>query len=193
MPNAIKNTPKAFSLQAWEKTAFGLKHAADIIWDKWFSIITAPMRPYRVNKENNEVIGVELSNFLPLYMMLYGLAFENLLKGLLVFKNPEKYKDNIKWENMKGGHDLIKLFNNIDFKLSDEEIHIMKSLTDAVMWAGRYPVPKNHDNKISIGYSIGLNMQNLTDQNIHLEFAKHKNICDDLYNRLKEKCDQSDT
>ncbi len=75
--------------------------------------------------------------------MLNGLAVENMVKALWVQTN-DPVKD-------KGGfvdrlsHNTIELLGDVNFQLSAEERDLLRRLETYVVWAGRYPMPKNHE------------------------------------------------
>jgi len=74
--------------------------------------------------------------------MLFGLAIENVLKGLWIIINGKKIKnDTKKLEMVLKSHDLLKISEEINLELNDEDEKIMQFFTEYVMWKGRYPIP----------------------------------------------------
>jgi hypothetical protein len=96
-------------------------------------------------------------SLVPVYMMLIGLAIENLAKAIYVAKalalgiekpNPERFV-----------HQLLELFEEIHFDINETEVFLIERLEVFVTWAGRYPVPKKSSEMLprdlpSGGYGI---------------------------------------
>ena len=79
-----------------------------------------------------------LPNVCSVAMMLAGLAIENLLKAIYISANPafnESGKFNV------ATHDLLKLADDINLALTEEERVLIERLEQFLTWAGRYPVP----------------------------------------------------
>lgn len=74
--------------------------------------------------------------------MLFGLAFEVALKGMVVVKHPEFVEAGKLAESLTGKHMLLELFKTTGIKLSSAEQWLVQRLSQSVLWAGRYPVPK---------------------------------------------------
>ncbi len=74
--------------------------------------------------------------------MLFGLAFEVVLKGMIVAKRPEFVEADKLAENLTGKHVLVELFKTAGITLSRAEQRLVQRLSQSVLWAGRYPVPK---------------------------------------------------
>jgi hypothetical protein len=118
-------------------------------------------------------------SLVPVYMMLMGLAIENLAKAIHVAKslasgiekpNPERFV-----------HQLLELFEEIHFDINETEVFLIERLEVFVTWAGRYPVPKKSSEMLprdlpSGGYgirsyvSIG-EIQQIEDLILRLEIA----------------------
>ena len=67
----------------------------------------------------------------PVYCMLWGLSFELLFKAIHVQINKEFGKI----------HFLEKLTETIPVKIDLRELNILKSLSQYIIWYGKYPVP----------------------------------------------------
>jgi hypothetical protein len=64
--------------------------------------------------------------------MLFGMAIECELKGLLFAEDPTKsYKD----------HDLKNLADALALTLTMREAELLAILSDHIVWCGRYPAP----------------------------------------------------
>ena len=68
----------------------------------------------------------------PVYQMLCGMALELLLKAVLVARGIEP----------RATHDLVVLCEDAGISLTDTQTGLMNILSEAIVWAGRYPVPK---------------------------------------------------
>jgi hypothetical protein len=78
---------------------------------------------------------------LPVERMLLGFGFENLLKGLLIVSHPELLDGGRLRRSFTRGHRLLDLAGSAGLQLSPGEEEILETLTEHVVWAGRYPVP----------------------------------------------------
>lgn len=82
--------------------------------------------------------------------MLMGFSFENVLKGILVARNPDKYlpEDQTKFV-IKSGHNLPKLCKECGINLEKIEENYFKMLSAYSEWGGRYPIGR-HQNIIPV-------------------------------------------
>lgn len=69
------------------------------------------------------------------YKMLMGMAFESLIKAVLTQRN-------ISFQYI---HNLRRLAQQADIKLSEEEFNLLDILSEYILWAGKYPVPKDYE------------------------------------------------
>ena len=116
--------------------------------EKWFAvaqklkIAALTLKKFIPNSENK--IENRYQEF-----MLWGFCLENLFKGILADKRAKcgdsiVKKNKQKVNEYKGpSHNLIGLAKDIDFKLNIEEELALKFYTQAIMYFGRYPIPKN--------------------------------------------------
>jgi hypothetical protein len=83
-------------------------------------------------------------------VLLRGLAIENLLKGILVQRDAERWvprpaaahRPLYHWT-----HDLETLARDAEVELDQEDVRVCRQLTLYVEWGGRYPTamaPKKH-------------------------------------------------
>ncbi|MBC7285434.1 hypothetical protein [Hoeflea sp.] len=76
-------------------------------------------------------------------LLMYGLSFENLIKGLLISEDPTLLKGG-KLSKHLLGHDLVKLASRLkSIKLNANEKNLLVLLSDVIPYHGRYPVPRN--------------------------------------------------
>jgi hypothetical protein len=80
-----------------------------------------------------------LLQFGPVAMMLRGFAAENLLKGLLVVREPEVWVRTSSERLFSWTHDLVTLASDAKVSPSAAETEILRRLTIFVEWGGRYP------------------------------------------------------
>lgn len=119
---------------AWLAAADSLKWAADhLCWldPKYRPIDEHPLR-------------MELTFSIPMYRLLLGLSFENILKGLLIALGVEVIEGE-KLKNTFATHSIPKLLGQLPpetLSLCEDEHHILEELQRNVEWQGRYPVPK---------------------------------------------------
>jgi hypothetical protein len=113
---------------AWLMEATLLKRAADLVRQELTKIFA--VSPHGRPR-------YEDSAFCKSYMLLAGLALENLAKGILVGRNPAVVTPDT--FNLKG-HNLLQLAQQAVSTLSNNELDILSRLTAFVMWAGRYPI-----------------------------------------------------
>ena len=108
------------------------------------------------------------NDFQSVYMMLTGFALENLFKAYFIKKNKDSINQSIKEsgempEAIKK-HDLRKLAQLCEIKLTDEIGNLLDRITKHSIWRGRYHfpldfetfyhlTPKNNIPSSGIGYS----------------------------------------
>jgi hypothetical protein len=68
----------------------------------------------------------------PVYHMLCGMALELLLKAVFVAQGTDP----------KAIHELVALCRDAAIPLTDKQTALLRILSQAVIWEGRYPVPK---------------------------------------------------
>ncbi|MGA2496354.1 MAG: hypothetical protein ABSH20_01350 [Tepidisphaeraceae bacterium] len=127
---------------SWTSEADNLRDAADLVHEAYaadWKVVEQCLK----RKRRGEGSGV-LPGRLGLYkvaFLLLGLANENLLKAMLLGNNVDTGSDNeIKWPD--NGHDQRKLASNAGLGLTAEEDVLLGLLSEFVLWAGRYPLPK---------------------------------------------------
>ncbi len=85
-------------------------------------------------------------SFTALFMMLGGLAIENLCKGHavenLTFEERAEVKTHGRLPKRVEGHNLLRLVSDTGLSVGIEEEELLQRMRRAVVWFGRYPVPK---------------------------------------------------
>jgi hypothetical protein len=132
MPNS-NDTKSAFENvgaepHAWLIEAKQLKRAADLILPELKNIFA--VSPHQRPR-------FEDAKLFNSYMLLAGLALENITKGILVGRNPGVVTSET--FTLKG-HNLSQLAKQVTPTLSKHELDTLNKLTEFVKWAGRYPI-----------------------------------------------------
>lgn len=76
--------------------------------------------------------------------LLYGLAFENIIKALIV-KKEGVVIDGGKLQKWPRNHKLVNLAIRAGIVLTAAQLDLLARLTACVEWSGRYPVPLSQD------------------------------------------------
>lgn len=71
----------------------------------------------------------------PVYEMLCGMSLELLYKAIAVVRR----------KDIRHQHNLVKLSEHVGIELDSQEQGLLKILTEAIVWSGRYPIPKRRD------------------------------------------------
>ncbi len=113
---------------------------------------------------------------------LGGTALENLLKGVLVARDPGLVQPNArkpdrmyKWQG--SGHDLLRLARDARVPLLPSDTETLTVLTDFIGWAGRYPT------------GMSASGMRPTDERPHgrgFVSSEHFERLDDLFARLED-------
>lgn len=76
-------------------------------------------------------------------MLLVGLAFENVAKGILIARNPDLVSSHELGKDLTGPHTrLTEWLTQAGVNLSDPmERDLVERLGEAVQWAAKYPTP----------------------------------------------------
>jgi len=132
---------KLLSWRSWSEQAEGLLNAAELLVPEveavWQSHREWAKDPANINLKSDAVISIHL--------MLVAFSVENLLKAALVHKNYYKFDDEFRQkgelpESLKK-HNLSYLAKKVGFSFTTEDEGLLRRLTRAAIWYGRYPVP----------------------------------------------------
>lgn len=116
--------------QAWLAQARQLKWIADDILPKLHEVFALPAA------SSQEQLACVHS-----YMLLAGLAFENLIKGVLIGRDPQLIEnERIRKILKRGGHGIATAVSDV-IPVSAVERNLLKRLEEYLIWAGRYPLP----------------------------------------------------
>ncbi len=139
----------ASSAQRWLEAARGLKRAADLV------------RAADIFMDGRDILGAlpfdhqEAARFarsmemLPVYKLLVGLAVENLAKGIIMAREPERAGGSRLQGWGCAEHDLTAYVRMTGLSVSDDERRLLSQLSRYVRWAGRYPVVKDVEKEIA--------------------------------------------
>jgi hypothetical protein len=137
---------------AWLSTAEQLAAAAELILQDQLRHEAPYFRAYDVARQEalsaacaspdesagSAEIKCEPPNYLPA-QLLYAFALENVLKGLLISKNPSLAGErNLNREITS--HDLVKLAKKAGFDVAGQDLSVLRDISQIAIWAGRYPV-----------------------------------------------------
>ena len=126
---------RAESPAIWALSARRLKHSADLIFDAYEIDLQQMARNASPLEFNNlEVAGAAT--------LLFGLAVENLLKAIIITREPKTVEDGRLRDWPGNGHELILLAEKANIRLDAQQQDLLQRLVAFVEWAGRYPVPK---------------------------------------------------
>lgn len=175
--------PLAQKPEAWRMYAIGLRRSAELIWEQWHSLFSKlGVKPTSFTSQEAD----DLILLLPSFLLLSGLSLENLLKGVLIAIEPPRQEGRLDWEIPRGGHDLPTLCERAGIAISTDELRMLNALTEAVLWAGRYPVPIRHDNRREWPIPLGMELAGMTPDNLAEHFTNYKHSFDSLFSRICE-------
>jgi hypothetical protein len=117
--------------QSWLAQAIQLRLSADVIYPEWEKI--------RTLRQSAPGVRERMLAYSQSFMLLTGLAFENLLKGILYGRD-----SNSKLAKSKGGHGIVQMANGVT-TLTSEELNLLQRLEIYLVWAGRYQLPMRSD------------------------------------------------
>ncbi len=129
---------KGKSPSSWALQARRLSRAADVVFEAYLSDLRkmeGGCSP--INLTNLETVGPAT--------LLYGLAFENLFKAVILKKEGTVIEDGKlqKWPG--SGHGLVGLAERAEIQLPAAQRDLLSRLTAFIEWGGRYPIPMSAD------------------------------------------------
>ena len=140
----------AASFDVWAASAAALERSATVLWNVADEDLRRSHSPPWV--------------FGPL-MLLCALTVENLVKGLLVLKEPAL---NVHGEFAHRSHDLTVLVMRAGLDVTAEEADLLERLGTFLLWAGRYPIPLKHTNfatrRLETGQNVSTAYGTLSDR-----------------------------
>jgi hypothetical protein len=121
-----------------------LKHSADLLWFHADSERTIAVEGNALQGETKHINKASISRT---YILLSGLALENILKGLAVSVDPSlvnrgKLDDRLKTHRLI---DIVTLCADL-ITLSAGEIEVCRLAQEAIPYWARYPSPRDYSN-----------------------------------------------
>lgn len=129
---------KGRSPSSWALQARHLKRAADLVFEAYHS----DLRNMEGGCSPIDLANLETGGPATL---LYGLAFENLFKAVILKKEGAVIEDGRlqKWPG--SGHGLVGLADRAGIQLTTTQCDLLSRLTAFIEWGGRYPIPMSAD------------------------------------------------
>jgi hypothetical protein len=126
----------------WFDSAWVLKDCAMILGERFVADLLAKTPP-----EGKVTEGMPPIAFGPVFQMLAGYALENVLKAIVIAREPNIVSDKRQWERLTSaqGHNLLWLCDLAKVSLEEPSRQFLEQLTDATFWIGRYPVTRRRD------------------------------------------------
>ena len=120
--------------ESWRRNAHTLRRAADSVYASMAPAMSAAVRGEDAPDDELFLTGP--------YLMLSGMAVENLLKGVLVRRGAEIVEGG-QLRRLGGGdgHDLLTLAGRVSQPLAESHKDLLRRLATHVRWGGRYPIP----------------------------------------------------
>jgi hypothetical protein len=133
----------------WQVTARELICAANVLYERYDGIY-----PLLCQQKEDETINPDIfySSSKP-FMVLYGLAIENLIKGLIIAKGTNA-TINGKLNKCLENHNLKNLFKLAAISISEKDNHLLERLQRFIE-SGKYPIDKTPRLSAKINDSIG--------------------------------------
>jgi hypothetical protein len=140
----------------WIMRSVSLFQSAESVWNSGKSSGYCPGS--NNPRPNSPLDLVQAFGFYKVAMMLYGMAVETALKGILIRNKSKDIIVQLETDgggdiqkialksvgDSAGGHDLVSLAKNAGVISKDDlaaKMHL-RELAEYVIWRGRYPVPK---------------------------------------------------
>jgi hypothetical protein len=136
---------------SWEERADNLKRAADKVYEICYDAFTST-RNYIKEGREPDLQDVQDFSVIAIYYLLMGYALENLLKGILIMRQPEMYVQQGNLTGLKT-HKLVKLFEDCKLPVDQETKELLEKLTRHIVWQGKYPIPLRAEDRIPGSYS----------------------------------------
>jgi hypothetical protein len=110
-------------------------------------------------KKQNSVIEQRYQALSESYFFLMGIAFENILKALIISNNPtvnklSEFKSKYGWNNKHDIAQMIKINYNI---LNDDEWESINRIERYLKWVGKYPLPLKAEHIENIDLNLKVN------------------------------------
>jgi hypothetical protein len=129
----LKGSPSSWALQARRLT-----RAADLVFEAYRSDLRRMEEGCSpLELENLETVGPAT--------LLYGLAFENLFKAIILTMESGVIEAGRLKTWPGSGHGLVGLAERAEIQLTSTQRDLLSRFTAFVEWSGRYPVPMSDE------------------------------------------------
>ncbi len=122
---------------SWLEHATSLRIASRRIWSELEAVFD--------KTQVDDAVRLEKLAYVRAYMLLNGVAVENLFKALAVKRrliDVSGEKLDTQKMNPRGGHGLTTIAKILKISLTSEETDVLRRLEEYHYWSARYPVPK---------------------------------------------------
>lgn len=125
-------------------------------------------------------------HLLPVYMMLMGMAVEDLAKGIKVARKLKEDNTIVNRATLKilgiNGHVAPDLIEGLGISLDDDEKKLLSDINEHLEWSGRYSAPSNQYKPV-----LSERIENMTL--VEIEEEKVFEVLAGLYERLMDVFD----
>lgn len=119
---------------SWALEGNRLMHAAKLLFDLYLNDVKSMVNGSPAHKLKNLEICKPAT-------LLFGLAFENILKAHIINKHGSQIADG-KLKNWPvNGHDLVGLAEHAGVSIDSVKQDLLSRMGAYVKWTGRYPIP----------------------------------------------------
>lgn len=122
-------------------------------------------------------------HLLPVYMMVMGMAVENLAKGIKVARKLKEDNTIVSRATLKEfgifGHTAPDLIEDLSIEYLKDEKELLYDINEYLLWKGRYSAPSNENKPDSTGITDNMTIVELDEENVFGVFAG-------LYMRLED-------
>ena len=152
LDNSVRFDMYVKTPSVWFYEAVGLLRAAFVLWEKFSEEFEKMMKSRVGEMTRDQMTDWNTQRFMQCYMMIAGLAIENLVKAVLVAKENIHFTKGRLPKELES-HDLAKLLCRASVQLSEGETRLVARAADAIVWKGRYAIPRLADKIPSEGFA----------------------------------------
>jgi hypothetical protein len=131
----------------------------------------------------------DYTHILPIYMMLMGMAVENLVKGIKVARVLKNDNTIVKRASLKElgiwGHTAPDLIKDLGIIITDDKL--VYEINEYLEWAGRYSAPSNKDKTILTETVMQTTLVEFEEEKVFENLARiFKQLEDIFYEEVKD-------
>lgn len=162
-------------LQAAERHYF----SSQILYDRLNELIIK-------HKEWTDDENISFLALMDSFFLLFGLAMENLLKGIIISKRPifKQKKDLVNLYGFNYRHDIMLMLKKNFRSLNKNENELIARLQDYIKWMGKYPIPNENDLQKDFSHTLQIKDNAeliIIYQELKLELIKKYSQTEKLY------------